>query len=97
MFTTNEILLLEKTLLTGVSNENFSILDTEDFGIKKNNNYIILLVQDNINKKQIQFFLQINLENKKKLVAYICKHKNKILYETPRTKEIYDFFKLKYK
>jgi|688.fasta_scaffold737597_1 hypothetical protein len=89
--------ILEKTLLTGVSNENFSILDTDDFGIKNKQNYIILLVQDNINKKQLTFFVQINLDKNKKLVAYICKHKNKTLYETPRTKEIYDFFKLKYK
>jgi hypothetical protein len=88
--------ILQKTLLTGVSNENYKILYTDDFGIKNNKNYLSVDIQDNFNNKKSTFFVQINLVNKKTLSSFICKYNKKTVVEYNSTKELYDFFKLPY-
>jgi hypothetical protein len=96
MFTTSEILLLEKVISKNVSNDTFEIIRTDCFGINKGINYLSIELKDNKNNKNINVFVGIDT-NKKTLLAYICKHKNKTILESERTLILYDFFKLKYK
>ncbi len=95
MFTTSEILLLEKTITKNVSNDTFEIISTDCFGINKGINYLSIELKDNKNKI-LNIFVGIDT-TKKTLLAYICKHKNKTILESERTLILYDFFKLKYK
>jgi hypothetical protein len=95
MFTTSEILNLEKVLQKNISSDMFEIVETDDFGIKKNINYLSILLKDNKNKI-LNVFVGIDT-NKKTLLAYICKQNKKTILESERTLILYDFFKLKYK
>jgi hypothetical protein len=96
MFNTGEILNLEKVISKNISSDMFTIINTDCFGIKKGINFLNVELKENRNNKIFNIFVGIET-NKKTLLAYICKHKNKTVLESERTIILYDFFKLKYK
>jgi hypothetical protein len=96
MLTTSEIINLEKVLQKNISSDMFEIVETDDFGVKKGINFLSILLKENKNNKTFNIFVGIDT-NKKTLLAYICKHKQKTILESQRTLILYDFFKLKYK
>ena len=92
---------LKKSLLLGVSNDLFTIIDSDDFGINKGSNYIAITLQDNLKNKISVYYTEIQKDPitpyKTNLIGFIQKENKKTVYEYGFVRNLIDFFKFPYK